>query len=92
MFSTCFLKLFFVLENKENKENPSGSQFFKLFSALENKEREKTRLVPFFFFFFVLRNTKDTKIGEQEQWCFFCFQKLFSITFFKSRNLLFFIL
>ena len=51
MFSTCFLKLFFVLENKENKENPSGSQFFKLFSALENKEREKTRLVPFFFFF-----------------------------------------
>ena len=93
MFGSCFLKLFSVLKNEENKKNGKntfGLQFFFFFCSEKQRTRKtlnsnnnnifhittklgflcfqkmfsktrRTRLIHFFFFFLVMKNTENTK-------------------------------
>ena len=100
-----FFKNFILFLLKSNFEKGNfgkfGSCFFKLFYVFKNKNKKKktgkTYLIPIFFskkseFFFVLRNTKNTKLRKQKQFLentkiiVFVFLKTFSRTVLKNRN------
>ena len=93
MFGSYFLKPFSILKNK-NKENMENTFEACLFTFFENhflfskirrtKNTGKTCLVSSFFFFFVLKNTNNTKtlnLNNEKSfqrtpfWCFPVFSK-----------------
>ena len=86
MFDSCFLKLFFILENKEKMENTFGSQFC---FVLKNKNMlvfsKNCSYGPnlVFYVFFVISRTKKKK----KTWGMFgsCFLKLSSILKNKGK-------
>ena len=78
LFGYSFQKLFFILKNKENKENTKERVWFLIFYL--------------FFVMKNIGNIEKTKFRDQEQFSenvkmmfFLCFQKLLR-TVFKSRN------
>ena len=76
LFGSCFLKLFFVLKNKENQEKQKKNVWFLVIFCFEkHKENIKHQI-------YIIRIISK----EYQNDVFWCFQKLFSRIVLKNNN------